>query len=241
MNPNTQNSPNTIARSVTICFWHVWGRSCLRPHRRMRSPIGMRMSVKQQSRRALLHGNDPAESRMYAMMHVAIHDALNAIDRRSRPYAFDAQVNAGASREAAVASAARNVLVPVISQLPFPPACLQAGIASVEADYAAALAAIPDGAAKTQGIQVGQASAAAIVALRAGDGSDTPLLDFRTRRARILASFASRPASISHSRRDGAMSLHLCSTTPRSSVRVLRTGEQQEVRSRLQRGKGIRR
>ena len=24
---------------------------------------------------------------MYAMMHVAIHDALNGIDRRSRPYA----------------------------------------------------------------------------------------------------------------------------------------------------------
>ncbi len=29
--------------------------------------------------------NPLAESRMYAMVHVAIHDALNAIDRRSRP------------------------------------------------------------------------------------------------------------------------------------------------------------
>jgi hypothetical protein len=29
------------------------------------------------------------ESHMYAMTHVAIHDALNAIDRRSRPYALD--------------------------------------------------------------------------------------------------------------------------------------------------------
>lgn len=30
--------------------------------------------------------DDPLhESRMYAMMHVAIHDALNAIDRRSPP------------------------------------------------------------------------------------------------------------------------------------------------------------
>ena len=29
------------------------------------------------------------ESRMMAMMHVAIHDALNAIDRRYEPYAFD--------------------------------------------------------------------------------------------------------------------------------------------------------
>jgi hypothetical protein len=30
------------------------------------------------------------------MMHVAIHDALNAIDRRSRLYAFDVQAEAGA-------------------------------------------------------------------------------------------------------------------------------------------------
>ena len=48
------------------------------------------------------------ESRIYAMMHVAIHDALNAIDRRSRPYAFDAQAEAGASPDAAVAAAARE-------------------------------------------------------------------------------------------------------------------------------------
>ena len=32
-----------------------------------------------------LGGNGPQEARMYAMMHVAIHDALNGIDRRSRP------------------------------------------------------------------------------------------------------------------------------------------------------------
>ncbi len=58
------------------------------------------------------------ESRIYAMMHVAIHDALNAIDRRSRPYAFDVQAEPGASPEAAVAAAARDVLVPLIAQLP---------------------------------------------------------------------------------------------------------------------------
>jgi hypothetical protein len=119
---------------------------------------------------------DPGnESRMYAMMHVAIHDALNAIDRRSRPYVYNAQGPTGASREAAVASAARNVLVPVISKLPASaasPACVQAGIASVEADYAAAIAALPNNAARMLGIQVGQASAAAIVSLRSGDGSE---------------------------------------------------------------------
>ena len=125
-------------------------------------------------------GDDPLhEGRMYAMMHVAIHDALNAIDRRSRPYAFDAQVDPWAvSRNAAVAAAARYVMVPVINQIPFPPACLQAGIASVEADYAAALAAIPNGVAKTTGIRLGREAAAAILARRASDGSDTPFQDF---------------------------------------------------------------
>ena len=124
-------------------------------------------------------GDDPLhESRIYAMMHVAIHDALNAIERHSRPYAYDVKGNAGASRDAAVAAAAREVLVPLINQIPFPPACLQAAVASVEADYAASLGAVPAGSAKTEGIEIGKASAAAILALRAGDGSDTPLQDF---------------------------------------------------------------
>ena len=36
-------------------------------------------------------GNGLYESRLYAMVHIAIHDAVNAIDLRSRPYAYDAQ------------------------------------------------------------------------------------------------------------------------------------------------------
>src|SRR5215203_5761929 len=57
-------------------------------------------------------GNGPAEARLYAMTHVAIHDALNAIDRRSRPYAYDDRAKRGTSPAAAVAAAARGVLVP---------------------------------------------------------------------------------------------------------------------------------
>ena len=119
------------------------------------------------------------ESRMYAMTHIAIHDALNAIDRRFRPYAYDDAAKRGASADAAVAAAARGVMVPVLGQLtpPFGPECIEAGVASVEADYAAAIAEIPDGRAKTRGIAVGEAAAAAIVALRADDGSDTTLID----------------------------------------------------------------
>jgi PAP2 superfamily len=125
------------------------------------------------------------ESRIYAMLHVAIHDALNAIDRRSRPYAFDMQAEEGASPDAAVAAAARDVLVQLIGQLPLeitPQSCIDAGVASVEADYTAALAAIPDDQAKAQGIALGQAAAAAILTLRADDGAveptDVPFLNF---------------------------------------------------------------
>ena len=120
------------------------------------------------------------ESRIYAMMHVAIHDALNAIDRRSRPYALDLQAEAGASPDAAVAAAARDVQVPLIAQLPLElltQACIDASVASVEAAYTAALAAIPDGQAKAQGIAVGQAAAAAILDLRAEDGAVGPFLN----------------------------------------------------------------
>ena len=139
-------------------------------------------------------GNDPLhESRLYAMMHVAIHDALNAIDRTSKPYAYHARNLAkGASPDAAVASAARNVLLPVIAELPFPPECIAAGVESVETDYDAALAAIASGQAKQRGIALGQAAAAAILQLRANDGSDQPLLVSDYPQGRSRASIASR-------------------------------------------------
>jgi hypothetical protein len=128
----------------------------------------------------LAPANNPLhESRMYAAMHVAIHDALNAIERRSHPYAFatNRQLR-GASPDAAVAAAARGVLVPLLGQLPAPFSdCVPASVEGVEDDYAAALSAIPDGRAETRGVQLGRAAAAAIVALRTGDGADTPLFD----------------------------------------------------------------
>src|SRR4029450_1050936 len=126
--------------------------------------------------------NNPLhESRIYAMMHVAIHDAVNAIDRRSRPYALDVQAEADASPDAAAPAAARDVLVALIAQLPLelhPRACIDAGVASAEAAYAAALAAIANGPAKAEGIAVGQAAAAAILHLRADDGAVGPFLNF---------------------------------------------------------------
>jgi hypothetical protein len=120
------------------------------------------------------------ESRIYAMMSIAIHDALNAIDRRSKPYAYRAHAAAGTSPDAAVAAAARTVLVRLIGELPselVSADCITRGVASVEADYAAALAAIPNGSAKSQGVALGEASARAILDLRADDGAVGPFLN----------------------------------------------------------------
>src|SRR5215472_14047744 len=81
--------------------------------------------------------NDPFhESRMYAMMHIAIHDAVNAIDPKYEAYAYDKKADPGTSAEAAVAAAAHDVLDKGFSQLPselFKKDCVDAGIASVGA------------------------------------------------------------------------------------------------------------
>ena len=50
-------------------------------------------------------------TRGLAMMHVAMFEAVNAIDRRYKPYKLDLVADNGASREAAVAAAAHDVLI----------------------------------------------------------------------------------------------------------------------------------
>jgi hypothetical protein len=106
-------------------------------------------------------GKGPVTSCDIAMAHVAMHDALNAIDSRYEPYVYDAVAPRGASPEAAVAAAAYGVLV---ARIPGQKAFLDAALAS-------ALAAIPEGQAKADGVATGRAAAAAIVALREKNGS----------------------------------------------------------------------
>jgi hypothetical protein len=105
------------------------------------------------------------QSRIYAMTHAAIYDALNAIDRRYKPYALDRRAEPNASPEAAVAAAAHDVLV----------AQLLTQQTTLDAAYAASLAGIADGPAKASGVAIGQAAAAAILALRSADGSTAPM------------------------------------------------------------------
>src|SRR5262245_50311550 len=119
--------------------------------------------------------NGVVGSRTLAIVQVAVHDALNAIDSRYERYAFTGTAPKGASVDAAIAAAARDALVGVISvgALPFTgfgtAAQQSAAVTQVDAYYAAVLATIPDGISKSDGIAIGQAAAAAILALRSAD------------------------------------------------------------------------
>src|SRR5437868_4773600 len=98
-----------------------------------------------------------------AMVHVAIYDAVNAIEGYPfTPYAVTPNVVTPASPEAAAAAAAHDMLV----------ALFPSQQAVLDAEYAASLALIPDGPAKSNGISVGQQSAAGILLFRANDGRD---------------------------------------------------------------------
>ncbi len=122
-------------------------------------------------------GGPPQRAYLGALMHIAIHDALNNIQPRYETYTVGQPAAAYAAPDAAIAAAARDVLINQLNRPPENPA--KAGArANVEAAYAAALAAIPDGAAENQGIVAGQAAAAAILALRQNDGSATPNLPY---------------------------------------------------------------
>jgi hypothetical protein len=103
----------------------------------------------------------PPASFVYgAYVQAAVYNAVVAIEGGYRAYESSLPRNPSASTEAAVATAAHDVLVHY-----FP---LQQ--AALDADYAASLAAIEDGAAKSAGIQLGAAAADELIALRAGDG-----------------------------------------------------------------------
>ena len=108
-------------------------------------------------------GTDPlAQSRTFAILHGAIHDAANAIDPRFAPYTAGLHADHEASLDAAVAAASRHVLV----------ALIPTQRTLIEDAYAHHLARFADGSAKDAGIKVGEASARAVLTRREQDGSD---------------------------------------------------------------------
>jgi hypothetical protein len=101
--------------------------------------------------------------RHYAMLHIAMFDAINSIERTHRPYRLALGSPAGASAVVAGAQAARDILVAQFpAAQPTFDAALQARISSVPAGQAA------------PAIKVGKAIAAGVLAWREDDGWATP-------------------------------------------------------------------
>src|SRR5262245_10178539 len=100
-------------------------------------------------------------SRAMAIVHIAVFDALNAIDGGYESYTGIAPCKRRASPEAAIAQAAHDALVAVYPS--------QA--ASFDADLAFDLGRLKAGPARAAGMDVGRRAAAAILALRSADGS----------------------------------------------------------------------
>jgi hypothetical protein len=121
-------------------------------------------------------------SRLSALMHVAIHDAMNAIPEHARyeTYLPPVATECPANPRAALAAAGRTMLIKYIDFYsdpslppPFYNSILEDMRPHVESLYAAQLAAIPDGPAKTEGIRVGCATATQLWDQRLDDGWDS--------------------------------------------------------------------
>jgi hypothetical protein len=121
-------------------------------------------------------GAQPAtihSTRSFAIMHAAIFDAVNAIDRKHRAYAIVLNdISRFASKDAAVAAAAHAVLV----------ALYPAKQSELDSALQQSLAPIADDARKTEGIRAGETVAARLLELRSHDGADLqpPLYVFGT-------------------------------------------------------------
>jgi hypothetical protein len=101
-------------------------------------------------------------ARGQAMLHVAMFEAVNAIERRYAAYKLNLESDRTASKEAAAASAAHGILLNLYpDQKP-----------DLDTALAASLSGIAETEAKAKGIELGRKAAAGIIALRVNDGGD---------------------------------------------------------------------
>jgi hypothetical protein len=111
--------------------------------------------------------NPPPHSALYlATFHIAIFDAVNGITRTNQGWLINDPAPAGADMDAAIAGAAFTVLNNLWTWTN--PRTLQIA-------YDKALAAMPDGQAKTDGLAWGKKVAEAVLAKRADSGYNKPI------------------------------------------------------------------
>ena len=108
-------------------------------------------------------------TRSFAIMHAAIYDAVNAIDRTHKAYLVRLSgVSHFASQDAAAAAAAHEVLLALYPKFQ----------TLLDDQLLQSLASIPEGGDKAEGIRVGKTVADQILTLRSNDGSNAPAVPF---------------------------------------------------------------
>ncbi len=118
-----------------------------------------------QAEAVLIRPTAHGQARGMAMVQGAVYDAVNALTQTHQPLVLDlgdVDVQPFGSQDAAVATAAHHVLVQIVAP---------ARVAALDAAYATTMAAITDSAAaKADGVEAGEAAAAAMLASRQNDG-----------------------------------------------------------------------
>jgi hypothetical protein len=102
-------------------------------------------------------------TRNLAILHLAMYDAINSVERTHQPYAVLLDASPGASIEAAAAGAGYTVLMALYPGMS----------ARTEETFLVWRDAQPDTAAVEDGLALGEAVAERLLMLRAGDGSAT--------------------------------------------------------------------
>jgi len=101
------------------------------------------------------------QSRAMSMLHVAMFEAVNAIERRYAPYKLTLAADRSTSKEAAAATAAHDVLLTIYPDQK----------AMLDAALSASLSGIPESDGKAKGIALGKEAADGVIAFRASDGA----------------------------------------------------------------------
>jgi hypothetical protein len=103
-------------------------------------------------------------TRSMAMMHVAMSDAVNSVQGRYTRFAATIPAAPNASAEAGAATAARQMLIQLYPNQK----------ARIDEAYALSLKSIPEGAARTEGVALGEQIATALYLERSNDATNLP-------------------------------------------------------------------
>jgi hypothetical protein len=148
-------------RSVLLCFVLLAGALRASANTAPNAVTDWALIVQQSIHNAGAPRSAGTSEILHAMVMLAVYDAVIAIEGGFEPYAARIQAPAGADVRAAAATAAYRTARARVAA---------SQVAFLDLQYAAYMAALGDGPAKTAGVQVGEQAAAAILAVRANDG-----------------------------------------------------------------------